>query len=231
MAKPAKKPQYISPKGSFRYPALTKPDFGNEQFPKPNGEFKAQLVLDADTAEALVAKLQPLYDEAIREGEEKFAALKVEQRKKLKALTVNELFSVMYDKDTEEPTGEVFFKFATTASGVNVKGEKWSRKIPLFDAKGKPLKNPPQIWGGTIGKISFEAAPYFVPGTGTAGLKLYLVAAQIIELVSAGSKNAAGFGFGEEEGYEGSDDEQEEKADTPFDADDTAQGGDGNEDF
>lgn len=199
-----KKQVFTSPKGVFRYPSLDKPDFGNEAFPKPNGEYKVQLVVTPDVAEILLKKLQPLFEAAVAEGEALFAKLPIASRKKLGKLTVNDLVSVIYDKETEEPTGDVFFKFSTAASGVNAKKEPWSRKIALFDAKGKPLAKAPAIWGGTVGKVSFEAAPYFVPGTGTAGLKLYLTAAQIIELVSGGQRGASEYGFGEEEGYEGS---------------------------
>jgi len=202
MAKPKKNPTFTSPKGTFRYPALTKPDYGNEQFPKTNGEFKTQLVLSRDEAQSLIDQLQPLYKEALAMGEEKYKELKVEQRKKLGGFKANDLFSEIYDQQTEEPTGDVFFKFATSASGVNQKGEQWNRKIALFDAKGKPLNSSTAIWGGTVGKVSFEAAPYFISGTGAGGLKLYLIAAQVIDLVSGGGRNAGAYGFGEEDGFE-----------------------------
>lgn len=228
--KKAKRPSFTSPKGVFRYPAITKPDFGNEQFPKPHGEYKVQLVLSREDAQPLLDKLEPLFQEAIAEGEDKFSKLKIEQRKKLKELKVNELFAEEYDKETEEPTGNIIFKFATTASGVNEKKEKWERKIAVFDAKGKPLPKPPAIYGGTVGKISFEVGSYFIPGTGSAGLKLYLSAVQIIDLVSGGQRSASGYGFGAEDGYEGSD--ETTSSDAPFDADETSSGtGDENEDF
>lgn len=98
-------PQFVSPKGTFRYPALTKPDYGNDQFPKPAGEYKVQLILTESNAQSLIEKLQPLYDAAISEGQAKFKELKVEQRKKLGELKQNDLFATEYDQDTEEPTG------------------------------------------------------------------------------------------------------------------------------
>lgn len=58
----------------------------------------------------------------------------------------------------------------------------------------------PDIWGGTEGKVSFEVAPYFIPGTALAGIKLRLNAVQVIELRSGGNKSAGEYGFGEEEG-------------------------------
>lgn len=224
-----KKEVFTSPKGIFRYPTLDKPDFGNEKFPKPNGEYKVQLVVTPDVAEILLKKLQPLFEAAVAEGEALFAKLPIASRKKLGELTVNDLVSVIYDKETEEPTGDVFFKFSTAASGVNAKKEPWSRKIAVFDAKGKPLPKIPSIWGGTVGKVSFEAAAYFVPGTGTAGLKLYLTAAQIIELKSGGSRGASEYGFGEEEGYEGGNEAPEGEFGDESGAAPEADGG--NEDF
>ncbi|QBE66857.1 ssDNA-binding protein [Pseudoduganella lutea] len=212
-----KKPQNFkatTPKGTFKYPALTKPDYGNEQFPKPNGEYKVQLILSQADAEPMIAKLQPHFDAAVAEGESKFKELKVEQRKKLKELKVNDLYTPEYDKDTEEETGNVIFKFTMAASGENQKKEKWTRKPALFDAKGKPMLKAPDIWGGTEGKVSFEAAPYFIPGTGAAGLKLRLNAVQIIDLVSGGQRDAGAYGFGEEEGFEADDSAAED--DTPF---------------
>jgi len=211
-----KKPQNFkatTPRGVFRYPALDKPDFGNEKFPKPNGVYKVQLILSEADAEPLIAKLKPIYDQAIADGEVEFKGLKVEARKKLKELTQNDLYAIEYDKDTEEPTGNLIFKFDMTASGENKKKEKWSRKPAIFDAKGKPMLKVPQVWGGTEGKVSFEASPYFIPGTGSAGLKLRLNAVQIIELVSGGQRSSSDYGFDEEEGYEASD---EQASDTPF---------------
>lgn len=203
--KRVKNPTGTTPKGIFKYPALDKPDYGNEKFPKPNGEYKVQLILSEADAQPLIDKLQPTYDAAIEEGKAEFAKLKVEARKKLKELTANDLYAIEYDRETEEPTGNLIFKFTMAASGENKKKEKWSRKPAVFDAKGKPLLKVPAIWGGTIGKVSYEASPYFIPGTGAAGLKLRLNAVQIIDLVSGGQRDAGAYGFDSEEGYEGSD--------------------------
>lgn len=205
MSKKEKLPSFVSPKGTFRYPALVTPDYGTKDFPKEDGEYKVQLILTEAEAQPLIEKLQPLYDAAISEGEEKFKGLKVEQRKKLGSLKANDLYAIEYDQETEEPTGNVIFKFTMRASGKKKDGTTWNMKPAIFDAKGTPMKEPPAIWGGTVGKISFEAAAYFIPGTGSAGLKLRLNAAQIIDLVSGGGKDAGAFGFGEEEGYEAED--------------------------
>ena len=204
-----KAPSFVSPKGIFRYPALTKPDFGTKEYPKVNGEYKVSLILTEEEAQPLIEKLQPLHDAAVSEGEAKFQELKVEQRKKLKELTVTDMYTVEYDKVTEEPTGNLIFKFSTSASGKSAKdGSSWTRKAPtLFDSKGKPLTTVSAVWGGTVGKVSFDVGSYFIGGTGVAGLKLYLTAAQILTLVSGGNQNAESFGFGEEDGYEATEEE------------------------
>jgi hypothetical protein len=204
--KKPKAQRYTSPKGTFVYPYLVKPDFGQGQFANTKGIYKVNLRLSEEDAAPILEILQPIYDKAIQDGVQEFAKLKVEARKKLKSLTETPLYDIEYDQQTEEPTGFITFKFSTTASGTNAKGEAWKRTIDLFDAKGKAIK-PPMVGAGTEGKVSFECSPYFIPATGVAGVKLYLCAAQILELSEGGSGgNASAYGFGQEEGYEADDD-------------------------
>jgi hypothetical protein len=204
-----KKPKLLkgtTPRGSFVYPALTKPDYGNEQFPQPDGVYKVNLRMTEEDAEPLIAKLTPVWEQAEKDGQEAFDALPVANRKKLKnGFQMNDMFEREYDKETEDETGFVIFKFKMKASGKNKKGEKWTRKPGLFNAKGVALKNPPNIWGGTEGKISYEISPYFIAGQGQAGLSLRLQAVQILDLVSEGSKSASGYGFQAEDGYDEAD--------------------------
>jgi hypothetical protein len=219
--KKPKAPTLSSPRLVFKYPKLTEPDFGNQQYPKPDGEFSLKGIakLAAPSTQAFIAKLQPLHDAAVEKAEEEFKKLKAETRKKLGAVKVNDLYTVLLDQETEEETGEIEFKFAMKHSGEYKKGPKqgqtWRRYPALFDAKGKALvvrdkkgnllPNAPQIWGGTVGIVSFEPSEYFIPGTGAAGLKLNLSAVQIIELVSGGQRSASAYGFKEEDGYEAED--------------------------
>jgi hypothetical protein len=224
MAEKRKKlPQFVTPKGTFRFPKLSEPDYGNEKFPKPDGEYSVQLLLpaDSDEAKALIEKLTPMYEAALDEAKEAFKGLPIKSRKDfekkgIKGPLPNSLFSEVYDKETEEPTGEITFKFAMRAGGTYKqgpkKGKQWSRKPVIVDAKGKPMRKCPGIWGGTIGKISFEAGPYFIEGTAAAGLRLALQGVQIIDLVTAGERSAASLGFGEEDGYEHEDAPAEEAA-------------------
>ena len=203
----------ITPKGVFKYPNLTKPDFGTKEHPKEGGEYNVRLVMTLDQAQPLLDDLEPVIEKARAAAEEAFAKLPVATRKKIGDIKENPVFNEIYDKETEEPTGEVEFRFSMKASGKNDKGEKWERKPTIFDAKGKPVTLK-TIWGGTKGKVSFEAVPYFVNGSGAWGVKLYLRAVQIIELNQGGGRSASDFGFGAEDGFDGS--EIEEDNGSPF---------------
>lgn len=214
-----KQPTFTTPRGIFLFPHLVEPDYGTEEYPKPEGEYNVTLKLTAREAQPLIDKLEALHQEAVALGEEKFNELKPQQKKKLGELSVNELYTEEYDKETEEPTGNLLFKFKTKASGTNKKtGKGWERKLPVFDAKGKPF-TPESIWGGTEGKISFTAMPYFVPALGMAGVTFYLNAVQVLELRSGAGASADAFGFGEEDGFEAGDEDSTDENDAPFDVD------------
>lgn len=229
--KKQKNPEFTSPRGVFVYPKLNEPDYGNEQFPKPDGEFSVNLRLSRADAEKFIEdKLSGLLATAYTEAEEAFAKLPVGTRKKLGKVTQNDLFKIEYDKETEEETGFVTFKFAMKASGKTKQGKAWSRKPVIFDAKGRKMVKAPDIWGGTEGKVSFEARPYFIPGTGAAGLKLALNAVQVIDLKSGGGRDAEGYGFGEEDGYE-YDESDASAADTDNEFTDESNGAEADKDF
>jgi hypothetical protein len=205
--KKQKRVKVVSPRGIFRYPKLTEPDYGNDKFPKPDGEYSVGLILkqDSDEFRQFMSALMPHYEAAISQANEDFAKLPVGTRKKLGKVTANDLFTILYDKDSEEPTGEVVFKAAAKASGVRKKGPKagtkWTYRPAMFDARGAYMDRIPAIWGGTVGKISVELSPYFIPGTGAAGLKMHLVGLQIIDLKTSSQRDAKSMGFGEEEGF------------------------------
>jgi hypothetical protein len=224
MADRKKLPNIITPKGTFRFPKLNEADYGTKDYPNPDGSYSVQLVLQQDSpeAKAFLAALNPHYQAAIAEAKTKVKDLPVGPRKKLEkdngkdGVKVNDLFTLIYDKETEKPTGEIFFKIGRKASGEYRKGpkagERWTSKPLIFDAKGRRMDNPPPIWSGTVGKISVELSPYFVVGTGAAGLKMNLIGVQILDLVSGGGRSAEALGFGAEEGYEHQDSMFEEGA-------------------
>jgi hypothetical protein len=226
-------PSFTTPRGTFRYPKLSEIDFGTEEYPAPDGKYSVELILkaDAQSTQDFIAKLRPLHEQAIAKADTKFKALKAETRKKLKEVKVNELFTELLDKETEEPTGELSFKFSTKASGQYGKGSKkegqyWDKRPTVFNADTSKLiegfkfrdraddetlqdvhkRVRPVISGGTEGKVSFEVGVdedgdpgYFISGTGAAGLKLELTAAQVLKLVEGGDRSTAeDYGFGDE---------------------------------
>ena len=210
------RPTFTLPTGTFKWPKLIEPDFGTKEYPKENGELSTKVVYQA--SDPLIQKflkaIDPLYQEALAEGAEAFSKLKVEQRKKLGSMKENPLYSELYDQETEQPTGEIEFKVARAYSGQfrdgPKKGKTWKSVVPIFDSSGnripthdkncEPLQGAIAIYGGTKGRISVSAAPYFVSATGVAGLKLYLEGVQIIELSSRGEKSADSLGFGRVDG-------------------------------
>jgi len=224
------KPEKVTtPKVEFIYPKLAVPDTKYND----NGEYSVKFALDEEEAEKLRAHLSEHMDEARELGEERFAALKPAQRKKLGELTINEVGEEEYDDD-ESLTGRVLFRCKAIASGVSKKtGKPWTRKIRMFDPRGKVLQNV-NPWSGTVGRICFKPRAYWSAAVGACGVTFYIETVQILELASGG----AGFGdsgFEDEDGYEAIEDGVEETAtetdgadsnDTPDDDD-----GDDNPDF
>lgn len=240
------RPTGVTPAAPFSFPKLNEPD---TKF-KTDGEFSVKLRAPREVLQPLIDRLQPLYDRVSAMAAKKWAELPVKARKALevknvKAPVLNPFVTDVYDQETEEPTGEVEIKFTLPArgefkSGKN-KGRKWVSRPGIFDAKGKRLVRPifmemvdselkgdtllmkagPAIWGGSVGKVSYEVGVdvetgepgYFIPGTGAAGLSLRLKAVQVLKLVSGGDRDASGYGFGVEEGYEGGADEPSEAGD------------------
>lgn len=193
----AKLPSFTTPKGTFKWPRLNEADTKY----KADGLYSVKLILEAAAAKALMAQLQPHFDAAMSAGQEKYALLPVATRK-TKPFKSNSYFTPVYDQVTEVETGQVEFNFKMTASGIAKKtGKPWSRAPRIFDAKGIPMINAPAIWGGTTGKVAFEALGYFNAAQAEAGLSLRLDAVQIVELVSGGGQAASAYGFGEEDGY------------------------------
>jgi hypothetical protein len=176
----------MAPRGVAVYPKLNAAD---TKF-KKEGEFSAKVRYDAsrEDVKAFITKLEPMHEKAVANAEVAFAALSVKARKALeakgvKSAVVNPLYSEVYDEATEQPTGEIEFKFGTPASG-EIKNGKYAGKVyikrpTIVDAKGKVLvqgtefgmlheikggtlantvfkKMGPEIWGGSEIKCSIE---------------------------------------------------------------------------
>ena len=114
------------------------------------------------------------------------------------------------DEETgeETPDEEGRYIFKTKASAFIEDGE-IKFKPQLFDAKGKKI-NVGKVGEGTVAKLAVELSGYSVAGK--TGVSVKLKAVQIIDLVEFGGGSAESYGFGEEEGFEGTEEVEETKA-------------------
>lgn len=221
MATANKRPSYVqfmSPKGTFVWPNLNAPDTKY----RPEGEFRVRLRLgeaDAAAFRALVDKHAVAAIESAREELQAklAAATKGAEKGKLKAqldkLTASESSAKPVFDDEGNETGEVEFNIKMPASITYKEGAKAGQTLKLkpdiFDAAGKAIKNPPTIWGGTVGYVAGEFRPFYTEKVG-AGVSLRLKAVQIIELASAGQgRDASAYGFGASDGYSAPEDDDE----------------------
>lgn len=97
---------------------------------------------------------------------------------------------------------EVYFKFKTAHVRKDADGNDVKRYVPVFDAKGKPMGRDVAIGNGSVVKISYSPSLYHV-NSNINGIKFFLNAIQVLDLVEFGNSNdGSAFGFAEEEGYE-----------------------------
>jgi hypothetical protein len=207
MAKPTKKFSYgTTPKGVAVFPWLTKPDTKFHS----DGQYKTGLRLtetDAAPFKALiVAEVAKVKAETEKVLKAKVASAesgkdKLKYRNSLAEIRVHYPFVETVD-DEGEPTGELEFKFSTSATIKNADGTVRPKSIDIFDAKKQRIR-PASIFAGSVLRIAYALSPYYIPGTNTVGAALYINAVQVIELVSAAGKGARAdsFGFSEEQGY------------------------------
>jgi hypothetical protein len=218
-----------TPLGTAKWPKLTAPDYGTAEHPKPEGEYSVKLVWnESDPAfQKFRAKMEGYLAEAEEAGREQFAALKKPQRDKLGGMKMNPLFTPIYD-DNEEPTGQVEMKLTMKASGVVKRGpregKKWDRKPDLYDAFGRKITKPIEIWGGSelIVSFSFIQGGYFIAGSGLTGLKCSLEGVQVVTLRQGGERSAESHGFSAQAGGFSAD---ELPSNSDADADDEFAGG------
>lgn len=183
----------VSPRGVAVYPHLTVPDTKFDE----DGAFHVKLRCASKDEKALALKADI---DATAQSALKEAKAKEKDPKKLKKIKLCENMPYEVDDDT----GDITFTFKTKASGKRKKdGKPWTRKVPMFDAKLHPIEDA-EVWSGSILKVSFEMNPFGVesysPLVGV-GVSLRLEGVQILKLVQGG-RDAAGLGFGEEEGFE-----------------------------
>lgn len=215
-----KKDTFTSPAGKAIYPKLQEAD---TKF-KPEGEYSVKLILSEAAAARILEQCEAAQEEAFQEEFEKQQAKKPKMKAEKIAAEIKRAplpVKPYEDPETGEETGEWVVLFKTKASGINKKGEKWERKVPLFDAKAQPISGKlAPIWSGSVLKVSYSVDP-FCTAIG-AGVTLRIQAVQVLELKSGGTRDAGEYGFdAEEDGYSYTpvDDTYDDAADAPFDAD------------
>lgn len=142
-------------------------------------------------------------------------AVRTEQFKKFgKGTKVTELtqcvpFTTVDEETGEEMPDEEGRYVLKTKAGAYIKDGKPTFKPQLFDAKGNKVTIN-NIGAGTVAKLAVELSGYSVAGK--TGVSVKLKAVQIIDLVEFGGGSAESYGFGEEEGFEGTEEVEETKA-------------------
>lgn len=214
MAEDRKKlPTFTTPKAATKWVTLNKP---STNF-KAEGEYQVVILLPegSDEAQSLVAKLTEAHTAAVEAARKELAA-DPKKKAELKNMKVADLpFSKDLDKDTGDETGNLKFNFKAKASGVR-KADKseWHFKPPVYDSKGKPLSDSVKIFAGSVVKVAYQLNPFYTTKVG-AGISLKLQAVQILELRSGAGRDAAAYGFGQEDGFDGSDSEEGDTTSEP----------------
>lgn len=184
----------VTPKGSLLFPHIYEP----EQYEGKDVGYTVNIKFDQKETDALIAVI----DEELQNAKH---SIKLKPGQKWSA---EPFLGYKEDKD-----GDIVFKFKANSHYTTKSGETHKVTIPVFDAHGKPIKEPLSIGNGTIAKVAYTLVPYWISKV-VNGIKLRLDAVQIIDLKEYGQKDAKGFGFGEEEGF--SAPEEKEEDDSPF---------------
>ena len=197
MSKDNKLKTIVTPKGTAMYPCLrtTETYMGTD-----TGKYSVQIKLSEEDTKELMDTLEKEWEAASTSPDFK--------DKKFKRGTVPNL-SYREDKD-----GDIIFKAKTNATFKSKTGEVFTKTIPIFDAKGHPIKG--DIGHGSIIKLAVSLAPYAVSAT-NYGIAMYLNGVQVITMKHRGEygADASSLGFGAEEGYSVEEEEAEDAV--PFD--------------
>lgn len=215
----------VSPKGTFVYPHLNKPDTKYAQ-PGTKGVYKTRHRIKAQEADALLAKAKAALEAFVSSEKERIAndaSLKpVAKKEMLAGLSREPHFPIdaVLDEDTGEETGLFDVTYSIAAEGtVRKTGRTYSNKPVIFDNGSPPQPVDVLIYNNAAGKVTFVMQPY---STKTAfGVKFKPLAVQLIDLAPSqggGSRTAEDFGFGAEEGSFDSSRYAKEQATTQEDA-------------
>lgn len=179
----AKNKPIVTPKGVAVFPWLTRAD---TKF-KEEGEYRTGLAVDpADPAvKAFVASIKEIQKEAV-------AACKAVSKKKFEIAPV---FTKELD-DQEAETGRILFRAKTSATRTGKDKRVVETPLKIVDAHKNKHPSSVPVYGGSLLKLVVSVVPRLVKGT--LYLSLYIVAVQVLELVSSSGAEDM---FDEEEGY------------------------------
>lgn len=175
--------------GAFEWAHLVEPDTKFNDM----GDFKVNVAVKADAAEALVTQITDLKEWAV--GVYKEAAEQSKKPgKKAKVVKVSDI-----DPFEELESGDIQFKPKRKAGYVKDNGEIEKFEVKLFDARGKEIEGDPNIGNGTIGRFRATLLPYNMATSGV-GIQMRLFDVQIKELVKY---DGGGTGYDDVSGDEG----------------------------
>jgi len=195
MPKQEKPKAIVTPAGVAKYASISKPKLN---FNKTGEEYSVEMQFDPADVEGLTEQFTALAEKARKEAVEK--AKNGREAKLIADYGVHLPISEELDKDSGDPTGKMLLKAKNSASYKDKNGEEQKRKLPVFDAKGKPTAGL-NIGRGSTLKVSVVPNTFVNPATKMVGVSLWLKAVQVINLVEYGGGDAKSFGFGEEEGF------------------------------
>jgi hypothetical protein len=155
-----------TPVGKSQWVQLNKPDdFGN---------YTVSIKLSDEDTNNLISHLTNLNDDA-------FADFSAKSPKKL----TKKVLSVVKEKETGTE-----FTFKVKAGGVTKEGKEWTKTVPVFDANGKVVANPPIIGRDSDIIVFFSALESSHPSFGT-GVKIELDGVQVVNLAEWGGDSRA----------------------------------------
>ena len=199
-----------TPVGRASYPHITNPDsyMGKEQY-------KLKLILDPQKPEVqtFIDKVNGFVTAAKAEAsaglKEEIAGLdpaskNPKTQKQVKTITgqledidtdYRSPLTEEFDRDTDEPTGNVIFDMKSNASFVNKKTKEVVKLVPkLWDADGVPIRGErPDIKGGSM--LAAKTTLYAYAAGFGCGTSARLADIQVVKLAQGGGSGSdAGFG-------------------------------------
>lgn len=175
--------------GVLRRCHVNKPDHAAVERWNAPLRFKAQLVLDGEKAEQLVAEIDAAINAKYEAAEAELSAADLKRMaKEGKKLTRRYPYQELED-EKGNPTGEVAFSFTqNVVIKLKDKTEK-TRRIAIYDSAGKPMQA--EVWGGTRASVFYNVRAYYNPATMEAGATLDFSGVQVSELRGPGGGGVA----------------------------------------